>query len=315
MSASRSFRKSLVSFASPGSLLLQLRLKKQSWMQELLVSEQQFWTRWSIFGPLNLWFRGPFSCGQSVHQFGHEAHAWITKSDRICRGKNCMHIWHSFIAELPPTPLLEKLAKELRARLVIFHPDTTTSFPPFLPVVLDPRLNSPLPDSHSVVRHEITLQGLHLFNMDMIREHGTEDVYYVIDINYFPGKWNSSRVGFSSPIRSLIRAVSFVSFTSTQATGRCPITSMYSPTFCRASGATRRDLQLNRKNASQSRGLRIQSPRGYGWPGGLNYLVSQANKYEFDTRYWPWIDIPFCWWTSCCRRRVHWQPPQFSSCS
>lgn len=176
-------------------------------------------------------------------------------------------------------------------------------------------LNSPLPDSHSVVRHEITLQGLHLFNMDMIREHGTEDVYYVIDINYFPGKWNSSRVGFSSPIRSLIRAVSFVSFTSTQATGRCPITSMYSPTFCRASGTTRRDLQLSRKHASQSRGLRIQSPRGYGWPGGLNYLVSQANKYEFDTRYWPWIDIPFCWWTSCCRRRVHWQPPQFSSCS
>ncbi|XP_074379662.1 inositol-tetrakisphosphate 1-kinase 4-like isoform X2 [Apium graveolens] len=29
--------------------------------------------------------------------------------------------------------------------------------------------------------------GLHLFNMDIIREHGTLDRYYVIDINYFPG--------------------------------------------------------------------------------------------------------------------------------
>ncbi|XP_050260299.1 inositol-tetrakisphosphate 1-kinase 3 isoform X2 [Quercus robur] len=29
--------------------------------------------------------------------------------------------------------------------------------------------------------------GLRLFNIDMIREHGTRDVFYVIDINYFPG--------------------------------------------------------------------------------------------------------------------------------
>ncbi|KAB1208602.1 Inositol-tetrakisphosphate 1-kinase 2 [Morella rubra] len=29
--------------------------------------------------------------------------------------------------------------------------------------------------------------GLRLFNIDMIREHGTQDVFYVIDINYFPG--------------------------------------------------------------------------------------------------------------------------------
>ncbi|KAK4284447.1 hypothetical protein QN277_001279 [Acacia crassicarpa] len=50
------------------------------------------------------------------------------------------------IAEFPPKPLLEKLARELRQRL-----------------------------------------GLRLFNMDMIREHGTKDVFYVIDINYFPG--------------------------------------------------------------------------------------------------------------------------------
>lgn len=50
------------------------------------------------------------------------------------------------IAELPPRPLLERLAKELRRRL-----------------------------------------GLRLFNIDMIRELGTGDVFYVIDINYFPG--------------------------------------------------------------------------------------------------------------------------------
>ncbi|KAI3667149.1 hypothetical protein L6452_42197 [Arctium lappa] len=30
--------------------------------------------------------------------------------------------------------------------------------------------------------------GLHLFNLDMIREHGTTDRFYVIDINYFPGR-------------------------------------------------------------------------------------------------------------------------------
>ncbi|XP_008787233.2 inositol-tetrakisphosphate 1-kinase 3-like isoform X1 [Phoenix dactylifera] len=50
------------------------------------------------------------------------------------------------IAELPPRPLLERLARELRCRL-----------------------------------------GLRLFNMDIIREHGTRDQFYVIDINYFPG--------------------------------------------------------------------------------------------------------------------------------
>ncbi|KAF8395988.1 hypothetical protein HHK36_017599 [Tetracentron sinense] len=51
------------------------------------------------------------------------------------------------VAELPPRPLLESLAKELRCRL-----------------------------------------GLRLFNIDIIREHGTRDHFYVIDINYFPGK-------------------------------------------------------------------------------------------------------------------------------
>ncbi|KAJ7967612.1 Inositol-tetrakisphosphate 1-kinase [Quillaja saponaria] len=34
------------------------------------------------------------------------------------------------------------------------------------------------------LRHRL---GLRLFNIDMIRQHGTKDVFYVIDINYFPG--------------------------------------------------------------------------------------------------------------------------------
>ncbi|XP_010266775.1 PREDICTED: inositol-tetrakisphosphate 1-kinase 3 [Nelumbo nucifera] len=34
------------------------------------------------------------------------------------------------------------------------------------------------------LRHRL---GLHLFNIDIIREHGTRDSFYVIDINYFPG--------------------------------------------------------------------------------------------------------------------------------
>ncbi|CAM8936534.1 hypothetical protein QQ045_012492 [Rhodiola kirilowii] len=50
------------------------------------------------------------------------------------------------VAEIPPYPLIERLAKELRRRL-----------------------------------------GLHLFNLDIIRDHGNPDRFYVIDINYFPG--------------------------------------------------------------------------------------------------------------------------------
>ncbi|ONM08907.1 hypothetical protein ZEAMMB73_Zm00001d033907 [Zea mays] len=52
------------------------------------------------------------------------------------------------LSELPPRPLLEILARELRRRL-----------------------------------------GLRLFDIDMIREHGTRDRFYVIDMNYFPGMW------------------------------------------------------------------------------------------------------------------------------
>ncbi|GFP88660.1 inositol-tetrakisphosphate 1-kinase 2 [Phtheirospermum japonicum] len=34
------------------------------------------------------------------------------------------------------------------------------------------------------LRHRL---GLRLFNVDLIRQSGTEDLYYIIDINYFPG--------------------------------------------------------------------------------------------------------------------------------
>lgn len=50
------------------------------------------------------------------------------------------------VAEYPPRPLLEKLARELRRRL-----------------------------------------GLRLFNLDLMREYGTHDNFYIVDINYFPG--------------------------------------------------------------------------------------------------------------------------------
>ncbi|PON68321.1 Inositol-tetrakisphosphate 1-kinase [Parasponia andersonii] len=64
----------------------------------------------------------------------------------VCTRQDPLMVDNWFPAELPPRPLLERLAKELRRRL-----------------------------------------GLRLFNLDIIREHGTRDQFYVIDINYFPG--------------------------------------------------------------------------------------------------------------------------------
>ncbi|KAJ6997536.1 hypothetical protein NC653_013951 [Populus alba x Populus x berolinensis] len=66
------------------------------------------------------------------------------------------------VAELPPRPLLEKLARELCRRL-----------------------------------------GLRLFNLDIIREHGTRDRFYVIDINYFPGKCHEQLVN-SNPMICIV---------------------------------------------------------------------------------------------------------------
>ncbi|XP_010530695.1 PREDICTED: inositol-tetrakisphosphate 1-kinase 2 isoform X2 [Tarenaya hassleriana] len=54
---------------------------------------------------------------------------------------------------------------------------------------LDPRVAELPPRSmlERLVKELRTRLGLRLFNVDMIREHGSRDVFYVIDINYFPG--------------------------------------------------------------------------------------------------------------------------------
>ncbi|KAL1215829.1 Inositol-tetrakisphosphate 1-kinase 2 [Cardamine amara subsp. amara] len=45
----------------------------------------------------------------------------------------------------------------------------------------------PKPFLEALVKELRSLLGLRLFNIDMIREHGSKNTFYVIDINYFPG--------------------------------------------------------------------------------------------------------------------------------
>ncbi|KAL0686978.1 hypothetical protein Bca4012_086655 [Brassica carinata] len=54
---------------------------------------------------------------------------------------------------------------------------------------LDPSVAELPPKSflEALVKELRTLLGLRLFNIDMIREHGSKNVFYVIDVNYFPG--------------------------------------------------------------------------------------------------------------------------------
>ncbi|KAH0940770.1 hypothetical protein HID58_000407 [Brassica napus] len=56
---------------------------------------------------------------------------------------------------------------------------------------LDPSVAELPPKSflEALVKELRTLLGLRLFNIDMIREHGSKNVFYVIDVNYFPGKF------------------------------------------------------------------------------------------------------------------------------
>lgn len=70
------------------------------------------------------------------------------------------------------------------------------------------------------------LQGLRLFNLDIIREHGTRDRFYVIDINYFPGKFDFHTVFCSSLYKSHKHVVEELKIV--QGTGRCQSMSMYS---------------------------------------------------------------------------------------
>ncbi|KAL0365277.1 UNVERIFIED_CONTAM: Inositol-tetrakisphosphate 1-kinase [Sesamum angustifolium] len=51
----------------------------------------------------------------------------------------------------------------------------------FVPIDLKRPLSEQGP--FNIILHK----GLRLFNIDVIRKNGTKDVYYVIDINYFPG--------------------------------------------------------------------------------------------------------------------------------
>lgn len=52
------------------------------------------------------------------------------------------------------------------------------------PCVAEPPPPQLLESLGKELRHRL---GLQLFNLDIIREHGTQNRYYVIDINYFPG--------------------------------------------------------------------------------------------------------------------------------
>ncbi|KAB2031059.1 hypothetical protein E1A91_D05G284100v1, partial [Gossypium mustelinum] len=53
----------------------------------------------------------------------------------------------------------------------------------------DADLDPSVADMFMVGSNLSLLWGLRLFNLDIIREHGTRDHFYVLDINYFPGKW------------------------------------------------------------------------------------------------------------------------------
>ncbi|EMS58471.1 Inositol-tetrakisphosphate 1-kinase 2 [Triticum urartu] len=65
---------------------------------------------------------------------------------------------------------------------------------------LDPRIAElpPRPLLEKLGRELRGRLGLRLFNIDMIRELGANDRYYIIDINYFPGQFNTVQVGVSS---------------------------------------------------------------------------------------------------------------------
>ncbi|KAH7518152.1 hypothetical protein FEM48_Zijuj09G0141400 [Ziziphus jujuba var. spinosa] len=63
---------------------------------------------------------------------------------------------------------------------------------------LDPSIAElpPRPLLERLVRELRLRLGIQLFNIDMIREIGSRDVFHVIDINYFPGKYQLSAFGF-----------------------------------------------------------------------------------------------------------------------
>ena len=121
----------------------------------------------------------------------------------------------SLLAELPPRPLLEKLAKELRHRLVNSFHLAYAIFSSFLSIWFNRNLCCTF------------IQGLQLFNLDIIREYGTRDNFYVIDINYFPGElWFIFALPWSRTMpKKLICMLWYL-----QVTVRCQSMSIYSRT-------------------------------------------------------------------------------------
>uniref|UniRef100_M8BUB2 inositol-1,3,4-trisphosphate 5/6-kinase n=1 Tax=Aegilops tauschii TaxID=37682 RepID=M8BUB2_AEGTA len=91
---------------------------------------------------------------------------------------------------------------------------------------LDPRIAElpPRPLLEKLGRELRGRLGLRLFNIDMIRELGANDRYYIIDINYFPGQFNIVQVGVSSPLPKDM--------------GKCLAMSTYSPISCKVLGKT-----------------------------------------------------------------------------
>lgn len=123
--------------------------------------------------------------------------------------------FHFFsFAELPPRPLLERLAKELRRRLVLYFlfslsvincvgNDAWCLFYSFCILVFI-FFSRCINKAKTLTLLQCFVQGLRLFNLDIIRELGTKDRFYVIDINYFPGK------------QSLLRGITLSSVKSSQ---------------------------------------------------------------------------------------------------
>jgi hypothetical protein len=99
--------------------------------------------------------------------------------------------------ELPPQQLLDCLSKQLRQRLV------NIPSPNIICIFQTTRTSINLLHAFfileewvcAIITQYLTLwslfdgyKGLRLFNLDIIREGGAGNQYYVIDINYFPGK-------------------------------------------------------------------------------------------------------------------------------
>lgn len=132
------------------------------------------------------------------------------------------------------------------------------------------------------------VQGLHLFNLDMIREHGTRDRFYVIDINYFPGNlWFYGLVFIYCSAIQFSNFVKYIWILHFQGMVKCQNTSIYLQTFF------------------------------WNWlkPSTRNVLlVYREGRPDFNkstrspTRWWKWltpVNVTSCpWWPSMHRESI-----------